>query len=203
MKRVAIVASLAVSLGIFVYFVQGPSLAQDPVESPVGGQAAMPKRVEKSDAEWQKVLTRDQFLVTRKKMTEPAGTGKYARFHGKGIFACVCCGNELFDAKTKFESGTGWPSFYKPIANGRIATADDYSEPAEVRVEVMCSVCDAHLGHVFSDGPRPTGLRFCINSAALKLVKPPAPAPKVKAKAPAKAGTTKPKTDAAEQPTDG
>jgi len=202
MKRVAIVASLAASLGICAYYLQGPSLAQEPIESPNGGQAEVPKRVEKSDAEWQKVLTRDQFLVTRKKMTEPAGTGKYARFHGKGIFACVCCGNELFDARTKFESGTGWPSFYKPIANGRIATAEDYSEPAEVRVEVMCSICDAHLGHVFSDGPRPTGLRFCINSASLKLVKPPASAPKAKAKAPAKADSTKPKAGDQDEPAD-
>jgi peptide-methionine (R)-S-oxide reductase len=148
-----------------------------------GGQ---PKRVEKTDAEWAKLLPRNSYLVTRRKMTEPAGSGKYAHYKGKGIFACICCGTELFDAKTKFESGTGWPSFYAPIANDRIATAEDH-EMAEPRIEVMCAVCDAHLGHVFDDGPPPTGLRYCMNSVALTLVKPAASEPNAKAKTKANA----------------
>lgn len=206
MKRLALAASLVVGIGVSVVIACTPTAAQDPADKPASDskaeKAEKPTRVEKTDAEWQKLLTREQFLVTRKKVTEPAGSGKYAHFKGKGIFACVCCGSELFDARTKFESGTGWPSFYQPIAQTRIATADDFSEPAEVRVEVTCAVCDAHLGHVFSDGPPPTGLRFCINSAALKLVTPPVAAPKAKAKAktPAKAaakGKTPAKTDTA------
>jgi peptide-methionine (R)-S-oxide reductase len=186
MKRLAALSSLAVVLAAIPFLGCGPSLAQDPAAP---GKDA-PKRVVKTDAEWQKVLTREQFLVARRKATEPANTGKYAHYKGKGVFACVCCGTELFDARTKFESGTGWPSFYQPIAANRVATAPDNTE-AEPRVEVTCPVCDAHLGHVFDDGPPPTGLRFCINSASLKLVKPPVADPKAKAKAPAKGAKPK------------
>ncbi|MDB5351667.1 MAG: msrB 1 [Planctomycetota bacterium] len=147
-----------------------PTLADEKGGTAKESDGNRPKRVEKTNAEWAKILPRESFLVTRMKATEPAGTGKYARYHGKGIFACICCGTELFDARTKFESGTGWPSFYKAISNDRIVTQEDHGDPSELRIEVMCATCDAHLGHVFQDGPPPTGLRFCMNSAALKLV---------------------------------
>ena len=127
------------------------------------------RKVQKSDAEWAKLLTKEQYQVTRRKATEPAFSGKYANSHGKGVYACVCCGAELFSSGTKFDSGTGWPSFYQPINEKRIdaATDDDLGYP---RTEVMCKDCGAHLGHVFDDGPRPTGLRYCINSLSLKMI---------------------------------
>ena len=116
-----------------------------------------------------KRLTPEQFMVTRMKATEPAFSGKYSSGHFKGTFVCVGCGAKLFDASTKFESGTGWPSFWRPVSEKAVDTAMDYSEPAEARVEVMCHRCVAHLGHVFQDGPPPTGLRYCMNSLALSL----------------------------------
>jgi len=131
--------------------------------------AKEPERIVKTNDEWAKQLTHEQFLVTRMKSTEPAFSGKYASGHFKGTFLCVCCGAKLFDAKHKFESGTGWPSFWRPVSENAVDTAWDYSEPSEARVEVVCHRCGSHLGHVFQDGPPPTGLRFCMNSAALKL----------------------------------
>lgn len=125
-----------------------------------------------SNREWQKRLTRMQFLVTRMKGTEPAWSGLYSRGTHKGSFACVCCGAEIFSSSHKFNSGTGWPSFWRPVEPGRLETAPDYSNPFERRVEVNCATCGAHLGHVFRDGPPPTGLRYCINSVSLRLVKP-------------------------------
>jgi len=127
------------------------------------------ERVEKTEAEWKAQLTPEQFYVTRKEGTERAFTGKYAKNHEDGIYRCIGCGTALFDSKTKFESGTGWPSYWEPIAKENVKENVD-SSLGMVRTEVECARCGGHLGHVFPDGPKPTGLRYCMNSASLNFV---------------------------------
>lgn len=128
----------------------------------------MAEKILKSDAEWQQNLSPEQFQVARKAGTEPAFTGKYWNAKEKGTYACVCCGQPLFSSETKYNSGTGWPSFFQPLEKDAVVEHSDAAH-GMVRTEVRCSKCDAHLGHLFDDGPKPTGMRYCLNSASLNL----------------------------------
>jgi peptide-methionine (R)-S-oxide reductase len=133
------------------------------------GNLAPDRRIEKTDAEWQVILTPEQFRVTRKKGTEVSFSGELCSRYDPGKYSCVCCNTELFDSAIKYDSRTGWPSFTQPIKENVISYEKDVTFGV-TRIEVLCSICDAHLGHVFPDGPPPSGLRYCINSASLKLV---------------------------------
>jgi len=128
----------------------------------------MAEKIDKTEAEWRRDLTPEQYRILREKGTERAFTGEYAHTKAAGVYRCAACGQELFSSKTKFESGSGWPSFFEPIERNRVDDHEDTSYGMR-RIEVTCSRCGSHLGHVFPDGPRPTGLRYCINSASLKL----------------------------------
>jgi peptide-methionine (R)-S-oxide reductase len=131
----------------------------------------MTNKVQRTDAEWKQMLTPEQFRVTRQKGTERAFTGEYHDSKEKGVYQCVCCGSDLFSSDTKYSSGTGWPSFWAPVSKNSVELVEDRTLFMR-RTEVVCANCDAHLGHVFGDGPEPTGQRYCMNSAALKLVTP-------------------------------
>jgi peptide-methionine (R)-S-oxide reductase len=130
----------------------------------------MPKKIVRSDAEWREQLTPEQYNITRKKATERPFTGEYDKTKDEGTYLCSCCGTELFSSENKYDSGSGWPSFWAPANGENVRMESDETHGME-RTEVLCSACDAHLGHLFDDGPNPTGQRFCINSASLKLEK--------------------------------
>ncbi|WP_461127867.1 peptide-methionine (R)-S-oxide reductase MsrB [Spirosoma aerophilum] len=160
-NRLFIVIALVLASGLWAYgtFVAKP---RPPHQRPPGATSPNNRRVEKPDADWKKLLTRSQYNITRKSDTEWPNSSELTHERRPGVYSCVCCHNPLFPSTTKFDSHTGWPSFFAPIVTNAV-----YTEPDGNRTEVRCSVCDAHLGHVFPDGPEPTGLRYCMNGEAM------------------------------------
>lgn len=153
------------ALGLALVILSASSPAQEPANQP---KEIMPDKIVKTDAEWKEQLTPMQYHVLREKGTERPGTGEYEHTHDQGVYKCAACGKELFSSEAKFDSGSGWPSFYAPLSKESVSTETD-KKFFMTRTEVLCSRCGGHLGHVFDDGPKPTGLRYCMNSAALKL----------------------------------
>ena len=160
-NRLFLLIAVLMAAGLWAYGTWFAPI-KPPHQPPAGTTSPNGRRVEKTDAEWRKILTRSQYTIARERGTEWPNSSPLTHEHRPGLYACVCCQNPLFSSKTKFDSRTGWPSFYAPIAPNAI-----YTEPDGKRVEVRCSVCDAHLGHVFADGPDPTGLRYCMNGVAM------------------------------------
>lgn len=164
-KSFAIFASFIFAAAA-IFLLAGPGYSNGKSTSSLEVEHMAENRIIRAEEEWKEILTPEQFYVTRKAGTEQAFTGIYYDHHEKGLYRCVCCGNPLFSSEAKFDSGSGWPSFFEPAAPSSIRTREDRSL-FMLRTEVLCSRCDAHLGHVFPDGPQPTGLRYCINSIAL------------------------------------
>jgi len=182
-RRAFLVTSASAIAGVFLWFMRKPAIAEATASKESPGEVTIVEfsdsgrrlkkvrvpKVVKTDDEWRKQLPGGVFDITRRADTEIAFTGKYWNLHQKGLYRCTCCDNALFKSETKFESGTGWPSFWAPIAEENVRNSRDFSLGV-LRTAVSCTLCDAHLGHVFDDGPEPTHLRYCMNSASLKFV---------------------------------